>query len=162
MIFSFYLLPLPSPILSSRFHAVASTLSLPRCGFHVVASTLSLPRCCFHVVASTLSLPRCRFQVVTSTLSKLSLPRRRFHVVEEHGSHVDEVRVLARAFFSLFLLSCYVYTSFSWWYKWLTGQTWLLLVKIGNFWRSKLCSNLYVFQRPPFSVWKQALQHLTW
>ena len=37
----------------------------------------------------------------------------------------------------------------SWWFKWLTGQTRLLLVKI-----RRLCCNEYVFQRPAFSVWK--------
>ena len=45
----------------------------------------------FHVVASELSLPRCRFHVVTRG--------------KEHGSHVHEASVLARAFnfFSIYV-----------------------------------------------------------
>ena len=48
-----------------------------------------------------------------------------------------------------------LFKSYIWRYKWLTGQTRLPLVKIRKLWPSKHCSNEYVFQRPPFSVWKQ-------
>ena len=43
-------------------------------------------------------------------------------------------------------------SSSLWWFKWLTGQTQLLLVKIRKLWPSKLCSNEYLFQRLPFII----------
>ena len=117
----------------------------------------SVPRSQFYCFLSRYSRHRAHLGILTHISSLFFLLFEKLFVFVDFRCFSPSIKIPSsfspKALFAVtlpWISSCRL-----WWFKWLTGQTRLLLVKIRKLWPSKLYSNEYVFQRPPFSVWKQ-------